>query len=245
MRKWLVIAALLIATLGVAACGGSDETSDGSPAAPAAAAESPGLDAGAINDLVATGELADWEALSEDDKVAVVERYLEVVGDTSGDPDQAATIAVGVDSYAENDATGMTLREVLDVNRDLLAGLTGGGTSFDTAACEQELGELITSLEEVQSRLSIGLPYADYRDRVADARVVYDRIDFDDVEPGCTQDVGVFVEQGLNRYIRAATRWGNCIEDFECDIDSIDPALQREWNRASDLIDRARAGLDS
>lgn len=242
MKRLTAIAAVLALALMLAACGGSDDQA-ASPASPAGGDGAP-LSASQISDLVATGGIEDWAELSDEDKNAVVNRYLEVAGRESLAPEDASVMIAGIDAYASDpEAEGLSLREVLDTNADLLSAVLGGG--FDTAACEQELGDLITSLEEVESRLAIGLPYADYRDRVADARVAYDRIDFGELEQACVSEVGVFVEQGLNRYQRAATRWGNCIADFDCDTDSIDPALQREWNRASDLIDRSREALDS
>ena len=45
-------------------------------------------------------------------------------------------------------------------------------------------------------------------------------------------------------YINVAGRWNDCIYDTYCDMDEIDPMLQRKWATASTSIDKATRSLD-
>jgi hypothetical protein len=117
--------------------------------------------------------------------------------------------------------------------------------AFET--CTDELGDYLESLDEINSRLDIGLSYDEYTDQVGDLRVEYGKIDFDDLGDAgltCLSDVGVPSENALNQYTKAAKRWGACFEDFDCDTDSIQPALQKRWSRASTYVEKAEEGLD-
>jgi len=115
------------------------------------------------------------------------------------------------------------------------------------AACEGQLGTLVNRLGELDSRLSVGLNYDEYTDEVADLRVAYDKIDFDELgEAGvsCLGSIGVPAENALNQFAKAVNQWGTCLDDFGCDTDSIEPKLQRRWSRATDYIDQAKDELD-
>ena len=112
-------------------------------------------------------------------------------------------------------------------------------------ACATIMSPLVDALRELDSRLGVGLSYARYGDELGDARVVYDRVDADEVDNlgDCLTDVGVPAEKAFNEYVKAANTWGKCFDDFDCSNDSIRPALQRRWSRASDKVDEAKRGL--
>ena len=113
--------------------------------------------------------------------------------------------------------------------------------------CDRNIGNLLSALQELDSRLDVGLSYDEYTTEVADVKVVYDRIAFDQLggkHVDCLT-AALPAEKGLNQYTRAAGIWGDCIEDFGCDTDSIEPDLQSHWSRASRLSDRARSQLEA
>lgn len=113
----------------------------------------------------------------------------------------------------------------------------------DASACTDELAPLLGSLEELDSRLSVGLSFSDYSERVGDARVAYDALDFASLSPDCIKGPGVQLEKALNSYQRAYTTWNDCIGDIDCSNDSIQGELQREWARATVQIGNARKDL--
>jgi hypothetical protein len=109
--------------------------------------------------------------------------------------------------------------------------------------CKEKMTPLLDSLSEVDSRLSVGVAFAEYGDLVGDAHVAYDRIPFGRLDSACVLQVGVPLEDGLNDYINAQNEWNRCIQNFGCDIDSIDPDLQRSWKKATHEIAKARQEL--
>jgi hypothetical protein len=117
----------------------------------------------------------------------------------------------------------------------------------NAAACQRMLTDFVDTVGELDSRLDIGLNYDEYTDQVADAKVVYDRIDFHGAGTGsldCIQQVGLPAERALNQYAKAAGTWGDCFDDFDCDTDSIQGDLQSRWTRASAQVDRASRALN-
>jgi hypothetical protein len=113
----------------------------------------------------------------------------------------------------------------------------------EQAECEEQLGPLLEALEDLDARLDVGLVFQDYTNRVGDVSVEYNRIRFGALSTNCTIEVGVPLEHALNDYIRANNQWNNCIGDFGCSLDSIEPELQRQWRKATREIRKARQSL--
>jgi len=109
--------------------------------------------------------------------------------------------------------------------------------------CQSEIGDLMDSLDELNSRLDIGLTYADYGDQLGDANVAYDQVPAAELSGGCL-DSAAKLEAALNAYIRAYNKWKTCIDDYDCNTDSIEPALQAAWSKASSNLDRAHSLYD-
>jgi hypothetical protein len=109
--------------------------------------------------------------------------------------------------------------------------------------CQQQTGGLQSSLEELDSRLTVGLAYDEYSTQVGDAQVAYDRVPIARLEQDCLFEVGVHLENAMNAYVKADNVWNDCIVDFGCDVDSIKPELQLRWAEATREIDKAKAGL--
>jgi hypothetical protein len=112
------------------------------------------------------------------------------------------------------------------------------------ADCADQLGDLVAALEELDGRLDVGLNFQAYSERAGDASVAYQRIDIEDLGPNCLERVGAPAEDALNSYISANNTWNDCIQDVDCDNDSITPDLQAEWANASESIEEAREALD-
>jgi hypothetical protein len=51
-------------------------------------------------------------------------------------------------------------------------------------------------------------------------------------------------ERAFNHYIDALGTWEKCIEDFGCEIDSVEPDLQAQWAKAAVQIQKAETGLE-
>lgn len=113
------------------------------------------------------------------------------------------------------------------------------------AKCRQQTAALMKALEELDSRLSVGLVYQDYSTQVGDARVAYDRVPIGALGPDCLSKVAVHLEDAMNAYAKADSTWNDCITDFNCDNDSIKPELQARWSEATGLINKAKSGLSS
>lgn len=111
------------------------------------------------------------------------------------------------------------------------------------AQCRRQLGGMMRELQEIDSRLNVGLSQAEFSTAVGDAQIAYDRIIWDHVNGACLTDVALPLEGAINRYLRANTQWDDCIWDYDCDLDSIDPKLQLKWLAASRQINRAEQGL--
>jgi hypothetical protein len=109
--------------------------------------------------------------------------------------------------------------------------------------CESQMGDLLADVRELNSRLAVGLPYDDYSRQVGSIRVSYDQVPFSQLDLDCTSGVGLPLEDALNNYVKAGNTWGDCIEDFNCDVDSIDPELQSKWTAAEGNLQDATSGL--
>jgi hypothetical protein len=109
--------------------------------------------------------------------------------------------------------------------------------------CKSQVGGFLQSLQELDSRLAVGLPYAEYSSQVGDVRVAYDRLPFRQLDPECLSQVGLPAEDAMNSYVKADSTWNDCIVRFGCDTDSIDPELQARWTTASSKINEAQSGL--
>lgn len=109
--------------------------------------------------------------------------------------------------------------------------------------CGAELGDFLDSIESLGNTLAVGLDYEQYLGSVNRVRASYASVAAERLGIVCLSRVAAPAEGALNVYIGAANRWGNCLAAAACDSDSIEPKLQREWERAANQLARARAGL--
>jgi hypothetical protein len=117
--------------------------------------------------------------------------------------------------------------------------------------CRKIAGKLDTRLTELDSRLSVGLPFADYSRAVGSAKVAYDKLLRDakahgGVSEACINKVGIPLEKALNAYMKAHQVWDDCLATYSCSFDKGSPALEKaqvSWAKASRLISRADDAL--
>jgi hypothetical protein len=109
--------------------------------------------------------------------------------------------------------------------------------------CRNNIGDFLSELQDLDSQLDDGVNYSVYSIEIGDARKEYDDINVAGLEPGCVT-AAASGEKAFNSYIRAGRLWGDCIEDFDCSTDSIDPQLQSHWSNATQKIEAARTQLE-
>ncbi len=114
-------------------------------------------------------------------------------------------------------------------------------------ACRDRFGDLLAELHQLDSRLSIGLNFTSYSERVGDARVAYDEAVADASEDDgldCLTTVGLPMEKALNKYASAYNIWNDCVSDLYCDNSSITSRLRTRWDSANEYIASAEDALD-
>jgi hypothetical protein len=127
------------------------------------------------------------------------------------------------------------------------ATLAPGQTPAPPTGVSQECADatkgLTDALSELDSRLSVGMSFAAYGDKVGAARVAYDKIHFDKLDATCISGVGQPAEDAFNDYVRAYNKWNDCISSTGCSTDSIKGDLQAEWSKATALLDALKKRL--
>ena len=111
--------------------------------------------------------------------------------------------------------------------------------------CLKQIGSLADKLAEIDSRLDIGLNYTAYSEKVADAKVAYDKIDFAAAIalPSCRRPA-ILLERALNQYVAAYRVWNKCFEAPDCSNDSVDGRLQKHWSNASGVLANVRPKIE-
>lgn len=110
------------------------------------------------------------------------------------------------------------------------------------SSCQSQVKPFVRALANVDSRLGIGLNYADYGQVVSDTKVVYDRVPFGQMKFACF-NIAVPAESSMNHLIDAFETWNACFEDLYCDVDSVEPEMQSDWAKASSKLALARSRI--
>lgn len=115
--------------------------------------------------------------------------------------------------------------------------------------CATTTDGLLTALKDLNSRLSIGLNYQDYGEKLGDVQVAYDAAIDRIIELGgdCLGTVGKPLEDAFNKYIEVKNIWSKCISDYNCDFNEgeTNRKVQDRWAKATKIIERAEANLDA
>lgn len=109
--------------------------------------------------------------------------------------------------------------------------------------CGRQLGGFLDSMESLNNTVAVGLDYESYLGAVNNVRSTYASVPAERLSLVCLARVAGPAEGAINTYIEAANTWGDCLATASCDPESIEPKLQREWEKASDLLSVARNGL--
>lgn len=112
------------------------------------------------------------------------------------------------------------------------------------ASCLRLVGPLLDALSTVDARLDVGLSQDELSTLVGEASVAYNKITVDDLGDGNCLSAAAKMESAFNAYATTVRRWNDCIYDYYCDVDSIDPMLQRNWARANRLLTAAGELID-
>lgn len=132
-------------------------------------------------------------------------------------------------------------QQLVDRNQARIARFQEALSTYRT--CTRELRPLLQRFQRFHSRLSVGLVFQDYTAAVGDLRVGYDRVRWRLLDSPCITDVGEPIRKSFNEYVAANERWNDCIGDLYCNLDDIDPQLQKDWNRATRYMNDAQRGL--
>jgi hypothetical protein len=112
------------------------------------------------------------------------------------------------------------------------------------ASCRRQIFPLLDALQVVDARLNVGLSQSELSNLVGNASVQYAKIEVRELGEGDCLSSGAKLEGALNAYTRSVSTWNDCIFDYSCDTDAIDPQLQRAWASAGRGIERAEDLLD-
>jgi len=109
--------------------------------------------------------------------------------------------------------------------------------------CRSQLRPFVAAMDTLRTDLAVGLSYDQYMSELRAARGAYRHIRAERLQLGCLVAAGAPAERAVNRYIEAANAWGECLATAACETASIEPRLQREWERASKLVSAAQSGI--
>lgn len=104
----------------------------------------------------------------------------------------------------------------------------------DYKTCKVELTPLLTSIQNLNSRLNVGLILEHYGQAVGAISIRYDRIREGRLTDECIDKVKEPGRKAYNAYWRANKQWGDCLRDFfnrDVDEDIIDN-LRAKWKTA-------------
>jgi hypothetical protein len=166
--------------------------------------------------------------------------------------DGAAGLLVAVLAFAATACGGPSEQELAEARSEQLNKLTPtlqsrlqAQAESQKTACENELGDFLEAVDEIDSRLSVGMNYSDYSGKTADAKVAYDRVDAGELTQRACVNAALAGEQALRSYIAAYTIWNDCFDSDYCSNDSITPELQAKWAQATRKNQKAQELLDS
>lgn len=145
------------------------------------------------------------------------------------------------------------IRSVEQESRDTVTELAADNASSreDAAArlarhqfCKRRATPLLRELNDLGSRLDVGLAFAEYGGQVGDISVAYDQLRPGSLGPDCLE-VAVPLETAYRKYAEAYNIWNECIGDFGCSTDSIESQLQTKWLQAETAVARGERSLAS
>lgn len=117
----------------------------------------------------------------------------------------------------------------------------------DHDICARAIKPLRDSLQQVNSRLSVGLNYSDYNNRVGDVRVAYDsQLKAIEAAGADCLDAAEPLETAYNSFVKVSGIWSDCIDDYNCDFSKGDAntKAQAGWAKAGRALKKSDRKLD-
>jgi hypothetical protein len=112
------------------------------------------------------------------------------------------------------------------------------------AACNSQIGDVVSALNDLDGRLNVGLTYDKYSASLSNASAAYNTIVVKDLSQACLS-AGAPAESALNAYIAAHDIWKDCIDDIYCAMSSVRPKMQDKWSVAAREVKQATNRLAS
>ncbi|HWB21385.1 MAG TPA: hypothetical protein VG652_00700 [Gaiellaceae bacterium] len=113
----------------------------------------------------------------------------------------------------------------------------------ETQACNRQIGTFMSALEDLESKISVGLTFPTYTAGVAKIRAAYGALSPSALSGACQAATGAG-HTSLNTYISALDTWMACTSTTKCSTDSIAANLQAQWANAAAQTEAAKTALD-
>lgn len=113
-------------------------------------------------------------------------------------------------------------------------------------ACTSELSDFKSELENVNSKLTVGMTQSDFNKALGDVQVKYDRLDSDAINGDvyCSGNVGEPLQDAFNDFVKSNSAWAKCINAYNCEVKGdVLKGLQKQWSSAGAKIEKANAAL--
>jgi hypothetical protein len=122
-------------------------------------------------------------------------------------------------------------------------GCGGSSGPSQESLCKTQLEPYLKTLKNLDSRLSVGITYADYGERVGDIAVAHDNVEWDDSWEGDCLSARSDADTALAAYKRGGQRWTTCIRVPGCSASKA-PKIQLQWSAAKAKVTAATQLLD-
>lgn len=111
-----------------------------------------------------------------------------------------------------------------------------GDNSGSANDCRERTQPVMEAVQELNSRLDIGMNQDDYSSKVGDVKVAFDRVSSEEVSAECRKAISE-LGRAVEAYAEASAEWNDCITSSYCS----EPDLQPHWDRAASRVERASA----
>ena len=114
------------------------------------------------------------------------------------------------------------------------------------ALCKKLVQDFADSLDNLNSRLDVGIKPDDYSSRLGDISVAYNKISWDETpNQYCLKSVGIPLESAYRDFAAAGNTWNDCITDYNCDVEKDKlPSMQKKWTHAGKLMEKSKTALE-
>jgi hypothetical protein len=113
----------------------------------------------------------------------------------------------------------------------------------ETEACNRQIGMFMTALDDLESKISLGLTFSVYSTGVNRIRLAYGALTPSALSGACQAAVAAG-NTSLNTYITALRQWTVCTNNTKCSTASIATDLQTQWANAEAQTEAAKTALD-